>query len=173
MQITCDRRPIPGKDGGWTPKTSAGGPPLPKGRQTTTQAEHSSTSPAPLRSWIWRSIGIFGLRRALFPTAAAYALGFPRLPPATDAVVTAGRRPDGQDRESLPAWRTSAAANPSPVAILIVCLFSSDSMTDDGLVVAKRTPPRQKTQRDYPGSVLSSVSGSAIKKIKAGVKACS
>lgn len=46
-------------------------------------------------------------------------------------------------------------------------------MTDDCLVAAYRTPPWQQKQRDhgYPGSVLSSASGSAIKRIKAGVKA--
>jgi hypothetical protein len=35
-----------------------------------------------------------------------------------------------------------------------------------------RAPPRQKVQRDYPGSALFSDSESAIKRITAGVKAC-
>jgi hypothetical protein len=57
--------------------------------------------------------------------------------------------------------------------LLIVRLFPSPSVTDDGLVAAEWTPARQQMQRDqhYPGSVLSSVSESAIKRIKAGVKA--
>jgi len=57
--------------------------------------------------------------------------------------------------------------------MLIVRLLSAPSVTKDGLVSAKWTPPRQPIQRDqgHPGSVLSSVSGSAIKRIKAGVKA--
>jgi hypothetical protein len=57
--------------------------------------------------------------------------------------------------------------------LLIVRLFFASSVTDDGLVAAKWTPTRQQMQRDqrYPGSVLSSVSESAIKRIKAGVKA--
>jgi hypothetical protein len=45
------------------------------------------------------------------------------------------------------------------------------TMTDDRRVLTRRTPPRQQFQRDYPGSVLLSASGSAIKRITAGVKA--
>jgi hypothetical protein len=57
--------------------------------------------------------------------------------------------------------------------MLIVRLFFAPSVTDDGFVTAKWAPARQQTQRNqrHPGSVLSSVSGSAIKRIKAGVKA--
>jgi hypothetical protein len=44
-------------------------------------------------------------------------------------------------------------------------------MADDGVVTAKRTLPREKIQRDHPGSALPSVSGNAIKRITAGVKA--
>jgi hypothetical protein len=44
-------------------------------------------------------------------------------------------------------------------------------MANDGVVMANRTAPRQKFQRDHPGSVLSIASGSAIKRITAGVKA--
>lgn len=45
-------------------------------------------------------------------------------------------------------------------------------MTDDGEVAAHRTPARQQSQREdgHPGSILFSFSGSAIKRIKAGVK---
>jgi hypothetical protein len=57
--------------------------------------------------------------------------------------------------------------------LLIVRLLSALSVPDDGLVAAKGTPARQPTQRDHghPGTVLSSSSGSAIKRIMAGVKA--
>jgi hypothetical protein len=44
-------------------------------------------------------------------------------------------------------------------------------MADDGVVMPNRTAPRQKFQGDHPGSVLSFASGSAIKRITAGVKA--
>jgi hypothetical protein len=57
--------------------------------------------------------------------------------------------------------------------MLIVRLLSAQSVTNDGLVAAKWTPARQQTQRNqrHRESVLSSVAGSAIKRIKAGVKA--
>jgi hypothetical protein len=54
---------------------------------------------------------------------------------------------------------------------IIVALTKSPSVADDRVAMANRTSPRQKFQRDYPGSMLSFASGSAIKKITAGVKA--
>jgi hypothetical protein len=47
------------------------------------------------------------------------------------------------------------------------------SMADDRVLTAGRTSARQVRQADfsYPGSALSSVHGSAIKRIMAGVKA--
>jgi hypothetical protein len=56
---------------------------------------------------------------------------------------------------------------------LVVRLLAPSAVTDDGLVAAHWTPSRQQLQRDcgHPGSVLFSDSGSAIKRIKAGVKA--
>jgi len=50
-------------------------------------------------------------------------------------------------------------------------LAEPPSMADDGVVKAKRTLPREKIQGDHPGSALPSVSGNAIKRITAGVKA--
>ena len=44
-------------------------------------------------------------------------------------------------------------------------------MTGDRILPADGTLPRQEGQRDHPGSMLSFVSGSAIKRITAGVKA--
>jgi hypothetical protein len=56
----------------------------------------------------------------------------------------------------------------------IVRLFATLAVADDGPVSTQRTPPRQQLQRErgHPGSILSSASGSAIKRITAGVKAC-
>jgi len=50
---------------------------------------------------------------------------------------------------------------------LVVGLFAPLAVADDGLVATQRAPPRQQTQRQggYPGSVLLSASGSAIKRI--------
>jgi hypothetical protein len=55
----------------------------------------------------------------------------------------------------------------------IVRLLAPPAMAHDGLIAASWTPPRQQLQGEwgYPGSGLFSSSGSAIKRIKAGVKA--
>jgi hypothetical protein len=52
-------------------------------------------------------------------------------------------------------------------------MFKALSVTDDGPIAAKRAAPGEQLQRDlgHPGSVLFSLSGSAMKRSKAGVKA--
>jgi hypothetical protein len=55
--------------------------------------------------------------------------------------------------------------------LVIVRLPESPSMADDRVVAAQRAQPRQQMQWNYPGSMLSLVSCSAIKRITAGVKA--
>ena len=79
------------------------------------------------------------------------------------------RRPVGQHRKGLVAWPTTAPANPDLLVPLVVRLFEALSVTDDGPLAANRAQPREQFQRDlgHPGSVLSSVSGSAIKRITA------
>jgi hypothetical protein len=71
------------------------------------------------------------------------------------------------------AWATAAPANPDLLAPLVVRQFEALSVTDDGPFAAKRAEPREQPQGDlgHPGSVLSSGSGSAIKRITVGVKA--
>jgi len=39
---------------------------------------------------------------------------------------------------------TDSAPHPDPVVARVVCLPASLAMTDDGIVAAERTPPRQK-----------------------------
>jgi hypothetical protein len=90
---------------------------------------------------------------------------------AAQAVVPGRSQPVGQDRESLPARPTNPAPHPHAILPVIVGLTKPLSLADDRLVSANRTAPRQAIQRDYPGSVLSFASGSAIKRITAGVKA--
>jgi hypothetical protein len=77
----------------------------------------------------------------------------------------------GQDGEGLLAWPTDSAPRPEDVTLIIMALTESPAVADDGVVVADRTSPRQEVQWDHPGSMLSFASGSAIKRIKAGVKA--
>jgi hypothetical protein len=91
--------------------------------------------------------------------------------PATQAERRRRRKPIGQDREGLVARLTDSASHPNVFVPVIVGLAEPPSMADDRVVVANRTSPRQKVQRDHPGSMLSFASGSAIKIITAGVKA--
>jgi len=90
---------------------------------------------------------------------------------ATQAIVPRRRQPIWQDREGLLARPTDSAPHPNACAPIIVALTKAPSVADDGVVLANRTAPRQKFQGDYPGSMLSFASGSAINRITAGVKA--
>jgi len=63
------------------------------------------------------------------------------------------------------------AAAPDALVSVIVRFAESPSVANDRLAVAQRAYPRQKLKRNHPGSRLSCMSGSAIKRITAGVKA--
>jgi len=90
--------------------------------------------------------------------------------PAVKAIVTARRRPSRQDGECFAAGPAQSAPNANDS----VGLFMPPTVADDSLVAAQKTPPWQLLQREggHPGSILPSASGSAIKRITAGVKAC-
>jgi hypothetical protein len=90
---------------------------------------------------------------------------------ATEAEMPRWRQPVRQDGEGLPARLTNPATHPNVFVLVVVRLPESPSVADDGVVAAERAQPRQQMQRNYPGSMLSLVSGSAIKRITAGVKA--
>jgi hypothetical protein len=79
--------------------------------------------------------------------------------------------PIGQNREGLPAGATDSTSHPNALVMFVVGLAGTLSVADDSVLAANRTSPRQEIQRDYPGSMLSFASGSAIKIITAGVKA--
>ena len=66
---------------------------------------------------------------------------------------------------------TDSASHPDAFVPVVVGLAGAPSMADDRVVPANRTSPRQEVQGDHPGSMLSFASGSAIKRITAGVKA--
>jgi hypothetical protein len=87
------------------------------------------------------------------------------------AVVPGRRKPIGQDREGLAARLTDSTSHPEVCVPVIVALTKSPSVADDRVVTANGTSPRQEAQWDHPGSMLSFASGSAIKRITAGVKA--
>jgi hypothetical protein len=91
--------------------------------------------------------------------------------PALKAEIRQRSEPVGQDREGLAARTADSTSHPNLIVMLVVSLAELPSMADDRLAAANRTSPRQKVQWDYPGSMLSFASGSAIKIITAGVKA--
>src|ERR1700720_2626267 len=80
-------------------------------------------------------------------------------------------QPIGQDCESLVAGPTESASHPNASVPVIVGLPKPSSVTNDRVVQTNRTSPREEDQWDHPGSMLSFASGSAIKRITAGVKA--
>jgi len=87
------------------------------------------------------------------------------------AIVPGRGQPIGQDGEGLPARQTDSASHPDTIVLVIMTLPESPSVANDRIVAADGTSPRQEVQWDYPGSMLSCASGSAIKRITAGVKA--
>jgi hypothetical protein len=97
--------------------------------------------------------------------------GFTRLLSATQAEMSRRREPIGQNREGRPARLTDSAPRPNAFVSVVVGLTAPLSMADDRVIPANGTAPRHEVQWDHPGSTLSFVSGSAIKRITAGVKA--
>jgi len=91
--------------------------------------------------------------------------------PAVKAVMPEWRQPIRQDCEGFLTRLTDSAPHPDVFVPVIVALTESPSVPDDRIATANGTSPRQELQRDHPGSALSSASGSAIKRITAGVKA--
>ena len=94
-----------------------------------------------------------------------------RLLSAKHAKVAGRREPIWQDGEGRAARMTDSAPHPHTLVQVIVGLTKPPSMAGDCVAPAQRTPPREEFQRDHPGSALSFVVGSAIKRITAGVEA--
>ncbi len=80
-------------------------------------------------------------------------------------------QPVWQNRERPLARTAATAADPDALVPLVMSRTKSASVADDRGGMAQRTDTRQQVQRNYPGSLLSFVSASAIKRITAGVKA--
>lgn len=77
-------------------------------------------------------------------------------------------QPVRQDGESLAAWPANPAPHPDAIVSVVVDMAEPPAVASDRVVPAERAQPRQEMQRHYPGSMLSLVSGSAIKRITAG-----
>jgi hypothetical protein len=82
-----------------------------------------------------------------------------------------GRQRARQNCERKSARVTDATPNPDEVVMIVMGLSVSAAVADDGLGLAHRAAAREQAQGNHPGSELSSVSGNAIKRITAGVKA--
>jgi hypothetical protein len=87
------------------------------------------------------------------------------------AVMPGRRKPNRQDGEGLATGLADSAPHPEACVPVVVALTESPSVADDRVITANGTSPRQEVQGDHPGSMLSFVSGSAINRITAGVKA--
>jgi hypothetical protein len=96
---------------------------------------------------------------------------FTGLSSAKHAEVPGRRQPIWQDGERRAARMTDPAPHPHALVQVIVRLAKPPSVADDCVATAQWTPPGQQLQRDHPGSALSFVDDSAIKRITAGVKA--
>ena len=147
MQITLNRSPIPGKDGGRAPKSLPARPAEPEGLHATAQTQQSATGPTPQRCWIWEPVGVFALRSGLFPSTAAIATRFPGLLSASKAVLAVWRRPRGKDGEGFATRRAKAASCPDPVVLFVVGLLAPLAVADDGMVPAARAASWQQGQR--------------------------
>ena len=110
------------------------------------------------------------MRRRLFDRIPR-GYPFTGLSSAKHTEVPGRRQPIWQDGERHAARMTDSAPHPHTLLQVIVGLAKSASVADDGVAPAQWTPPREELQRDHPGSALSFVAGSAIKRITAGVKA--
>jgi hypothetical protein len=133
-------------------------------------AQQATLCPSAQSGWIRRARRILTVRRRLLNGGPGGDV-LTSLLSAMQAERRRRRQPIRQDRERLPAGMTDSASHPNVFVVFIVGLAGTPSVADDRIVVANRTSPRQEVQRDYPGSMLSFVSGSAIKRITAGVRA--
>jgi hypothetical protein len=91
--------------------------------------------------------------------------------PARHAEMSRRSQPVRQNGEGLSARTANPTPHPDAFVLVIVSLPESPAVANDRVFLAERAQSRQEMQRHYPGSMLSLVSGNAIKRITAGVKA--
>ncbi len=133
------------------------------------QADQPPPHPSTQRGRIRQPVWILDAQGHRFPTSVRFLDLFCCLLPAMKAVVAMRRRPDGQGGKGLVAGSTTSTPNGDDVVNFVVRLFTTLAVADDRPLPAHRTLPWQQVQRErhHPGSILWSVSGSAIKRITA------
>ena len=142
-------------------RTQASGPhPAP-------QAEESPLDPSAQSGGIGQARRIFAVRHGLLRRVAGTD-SVTSLLSTAQAVMSRQYQPVGQNGEGLPARPTNPTPHPDVFAPVVVRLTKSPSVANDRGVSAKRTSPWQAIQRNYPGSLLSFGSGSAINRTTTG-----
>ena len=142
-------------------RTQASGPyPAP-------QAEESPLNPSAQSGGIWQARRIFAIRHGLLSRVAG-THSITGLLSTAQAVVSRRHQPVGQNGEGLPARPTNPTPHPDVFTPIVVGLAKSPTVANDRGVSAKRTLPWQAIQRNYPGSLLSFGSGSAINRTTTG-----
>ena len=84
------------------------------------------------------AIRILDYRRRGFPAAAIYKIAAQSVAACNQAVMAVRRRQWRQEGKRLSAPTADTAANPDPVMVLIMSLFASATVTDDGILLADR-----------------------------------
>jgi hypothetical protein len=144
-------------------RTEAAGPhPAP-------QAEESPLNPSAQSGRIGQTRRIFAVRHGLLSRVAG-THPVTGLLSTAQAVVSRRHQPVGQNGEGLPARPTNPTTHPDVFTPVVVRLAKSPTVANDCGVSAKRTSPWQAIQRNYPGSLLSLGSGSAINRITSGLQ---
>jgi hypothetical protein len=161
----ADCAQIPGKQGGCPQKMRTQAP----GPHPAPQAEESPLNPSAQSGGIGQARRIFAVRHGLLSRVAGTD-SVTGLLSTAQGIVSRGYQPVGQNGEGLPARPTNPTPHPDMFAPVVVCLTKSPTVANDRGVSAKRTSPRQAIQRNYPGSLLSLGSGSAINRTTAGLQ---
>jgi hypothetical protein len=140
------------------------------GLHPAAHAAQSTLDPSAESGWIRQARRIFAVWRCLLNRITCSQM-LTSLLPATHAERRQRHQPIWQDRKRLSAWMTDPSPHRHAFMLVVVGLTESPSMADDCAIPADRALPGQQAQWDHPGSTLFFASGSAIKRITAGVKA--
>jgi len=143
---------------------------LNSGLDPAPETNQSPLCPSAHGGWIGQARRILAVGCGLLGSIAA-SQALIGLLPAIQGIRRRRRQPIGQDREGLPARLANSAPRPDGFVLVVMALTQSPPVANDRVITANGASPRQKFQGDHPGSALSSASGSAIKRITAGVRA--